>query len=81
MTKTEWIELRSKAEAIMEAHAKGADADAGFDGGEFSGPAHAEDEEEELAVLAAEYGITYHKLMADLADACAADAGPHGYIY
>lgn len=51
------------AEAIMNAHAEAAEADAGFDGGEFSGPAHHRAEEREITKLAEQHGYTYEEVM------------------
>jgi len=51
-------EFVRRAHKIMEAHALGAEMDAGFDAGEWSGPAHDEAERAQLEVLADEYGFT-----------------------
>jgi hypothetical protein len=48
---------------IQEDHAYGAEADAGFDGGEFSGPAHMEMETEAIGSLASRNGFTYDQVM------------------
>lgn len=55
------IPEKVKAEAIeiMNSHALGAEMDAGFDGGEWSGPAHADMEEEALQALAARAGVKF----------------------
>lgn len=53
---------------IQEAHSEGADMDAGFDGGEFSGPAHSRMEEQEIKTLAEESGFTYDEVMAAIMD-------------
>ncbi len=50
-------EFVRKADKIIENHDIGAEADAGFDGGEFSGPSHHDAEQRELESLADEYGI------------------------
>lgn len=51
-------EAAMKALKIMQAHEEGADMDAGFDGGEFSGPAHADMAQREIAELAKSHGFT-----------------------
>jgi len=55
------IPEKVKAEAIeiINSHALGAEMDAGFDGGEWSGPAHAEMEQEALEKLAARSGVKF----------------------
>jgi len=48
---------------IIEAHEFAAEMDAGFDGGEFSGPAHAKMERREIEELAKSRGYTYEQVM------------------
>lgn len=55
-------ETAMKALEIMQAHEEGADMDAGFDGGEFSGPAHARMAQKEIAELATACGFTYEEV-------------------
>lgn len=51
---------------IITKHEEGADMDAGFDAGEFSGPAHAEAEAKEILELAEANGYTYDQVMCEL---------------
>jgi hypothetical protein len=51
-----------EAVACIDRHAKGAEADAGFDAGEFSGPAHGRQQVADLAAIAARHGITPDQL-------------------
>ena len=50
-------QVADQVQQIIEAHAEGAEADAGFDGGEWSGPAHARAEEEEISGFLAAHCI------------------------
>lgn len=43
---------------LANSHALGAEMDAGFDAGEFSGPAHADAEADEQRVIARRYGFS-----------------------
>jgi hypothetical protein len=52
-------DVAEKALEILEAHERAADADAGFDAGEFSGPAHVRMADEEITILAEKNGFTY----------------------
>jgi hypothetical protein len=47
----------SAVSAIRREHAEGAEADHGFDAGEFSGPAHASMEEREIIAALASFGL------------------------
>lgn len=51
---------------IYEEHDESLQFDAGFDGGEFSGPAHAEMASKRVAELAAEHGYTYDDVAVEL---------------
>lgn len=55
-------QIVAEAMKIVEAHSIGAEMDAGFDGGEFSGPAHCEMEVDDLAELAKIHGLSYDQL-------------------
>lgn len=59
-------EVAAQAGKIFEAHAEGAHADAGFDAGEFSGPAHSEMEHKEVSALAEAHGFTFEDVMSEL---------------
>ena len=63
-------EVAEKALEIMEAHEIGAEMDAGFDAGEWSGPAHGRMEEQEIAELAATFGFTYDQVMDEIITQC-----------
>lgn len=52
----------AEARRIQEAHEEGGRHDAGFDGGEFSGPANARAEARALSALAARHGVTLEDL-------------------
>jgi hypothetical protein len=52
----------AEALACIERHAEGMAADAGFDGGEFSGPAHARSQAAQLASIATLHGLTADRL-------------------
>ena len=54
------------AQQIMDEHTIGAEADAGFDGGEFSGPAHHEMETRAITQLAERNGYTYDEVMTQI---------------
>lgn len=58
-----------EAHQIYRGHAEGAELDAGFDGGEFSGPAHDSMLEDALRELAARYDVDFDDLW------CAVTAG------
>ncbi len=62
-------ELMQKAYEIIEQSEMAADADAGFDAGEFSGPAHGKMLEQKLTELAKQNYFTYETLMQMLNDA------------
>lgn len=51
---------------IEEAHAIGAEADAGFDGGEFSGPAHDRAMHAEIEKLAEAHGYTVDEVWTEV---------------
>ena len=59
-------EVITEAEAIMYAHNEGAEMDAGFDAGEFSGPAHDDMMEKEITELASANGFTYDQVYGEL---------------
>ena len=59
----------------MEASAEAADADAGFDAGEFSGPAHAEMLERQLDQIAESFGFPDYGHLEEEADRFG--FGPH----
>jgi hypothetical protein len=48
----------SAVKAIREGHALGAEMDAGFDAGEFSGPAHSDMEQVETVAAVARFGFS-----------------------
>lgn len=52
-----------EARQIQADHAYGAEADAGFDGGEFSGPEHVRMEDEALHKLAQRYDVDFDDMM------------------
>jgi hypothetical protein len=52
----------AEAEAAIDAWERAADADAGFDAGEFSGPAHARRLDAALDAIAARHGLTRDRL-------------------
>lgn len=56
-------EVAGKAIEVMEKHALAADMDAGFDAGEFSGPAHDQMEQREITALAEANGFTFDEVM------------------
>lgn len=58
--------LADEAEKIIESHEQGAGADAGFDAGEFSGPAHSRMEQEEIRALAEANEFTYDDVMGEI---------------
>jgi hypothetical protein len=60
-------EAWNHCERIAEMHAVGAAADAGFDGGEFSGPAHLRAESRQLDTTAREYGFRDYEALRDRA--------------
>ncbi len=51
---------------IMDGHQIAMEADAGFDGGEFSGPAHERMMEKEITELAELYGYTYDEVIGEV---------------
>jgi hypothetical protein len=59
-------EVIAQAQEIIQSHALGAEADAGFDAGEWSGPAHADMEEKALRQLAAANNVDFDDLMVAL---------------
>ena len=59
-------ETAEKALDIMQAHSVGADMDAGFDAGEFSGPAHSRMEQREIEELAKANGFTFDQVEDEL---------------
>ena len=63
---------------IYEAHEVGAELDAGFDGGEWSGPAHGDMADEQVADLARANGFTLETVLGEIQTLQAADEGPHG---
>lgn len=54
------------ANAIHAAHDEGAEMDAGFDGGEFSGPAHGRAVEQEVRELCKKYRVDYEAVENEL---------------
>ena len=58
-------EVALEALKIHEEHARAAEMDAGFDGGEFSGPAHSEMAFEAVEELAIRYGFTSDEIGAE----------------
>jgi hypothetical protein len=60
-------ELAQKAIEIYSAHEEGADMDAGFDAGEFSGPAHDRMAKREIQKLAADSGFTVNEIESEVA--------------
>ena len=68
-------EVLSQAFQIMHSHAMGAEMDAGFDAGEWSGPAHDEMEYEALQKLAAKNGVRFTDLMQAITAASNEDEG------
>jgi hypothetical protein len=66
-------ELAQSAIKIYQRHAEAADADAGFDAGEWSGPAHSERAEREVDELAESYGYTADELEIELSCLCHED--------
>jgi hypothetical protein len=73
------LALAAADKAIYESM-EGADADAGFDAGEFSGPAHAEILDRELEQIARQHGLTGDELNYEMDCRAAANDGPHGRI-
>ena len=59
-------EVAIEADKIMAPHNEGAAMDAGFDGGEFSGPAHGRMEEREITELAEANGFTLDDVFGEL---------------
>ena len=59
-------EVAAKAVEIYNAHEEGAAADAGFDAGELSGPAHARMADEAVEKLAADHGFTLEEVVTEL---------------
>ncbi len=59
-------EVVAKAIEIIEAHEEGAVMDAGFDAGEFSGPAHAMMMEREITKLAVDNSFTYDQVWCEV---------------
>lgn len=57
----------SAVKVIRDGHALGAEMDAGFDAGEFIGPAHADMEEAEAIQAVASYGFTPAEFNRELA--------------
>jgi len=57
-----------------------ADRDAGFDAGEFSGPACARSADAEIIKLAERHGFTQEDVIREVSDISHADDGPHGRI-
>lgn len=55
-------ETALEALKIMNAHEEGAYYDAGFDAGEFSGPAHGRMAQQEIAELAIENGFNLEEV-------------------
>lgn len=55
-----------EARQIQADHAYGAEADAGFDAGEFSGPEHDRMEDAELHKLAERYDVDFDEMMYNL---------------
>lgn len=58
----------AQAQEIIQSHAIGAETDAGFDAGEFSGPAHVDMEEKALRQLAAANNVDFDDLMVEAMD-------------
>jgi hypothetical protein len=56
-------EVTELAMAIMDAHSIGADMDAGYDAGEFSGPTHSRMEQDEITELVEKHGFTFSQIM------------------
>lgn len=56
-------EVALEAIKIIGQHDEGAAMDSGFDGGEFSGPAHARQEEKEITDLAEANGFEFDQVM------------------
>src|SRR4051812_11944034 len=52
--------------ALAGMHSEAAEYDAGFDAGEFSGPAHAEMEAREALAILKKYGFTWRSLAEEL---------------
>lgn len=59
-------EVASAAEKILSDHSEAEDYDAGFDAGEFSGPAHDKMAEEEISALAERNGFTLEQVLGEL---------------
>ena len=55
-----------KALKIVLDHEHGASMDAGFDAGEFSGPAHWRAIEKEIRALASERGFSFEEVMTEV---------------
>lgn len=63
-------EVAEQAIQIHQAHDEAASADAGFDAGEFSGPAHGRMADEEIKALAEENGFTYEQVNQEIERIC-----------
>lgn len=63
-------DLAVEAIEIYVRHAEAAEYDAGFDAGEFSGPAHSRVADDKVAALAAEHGTTFSKVRAEMESLC-----------
>lgn len=63
-------QVADKALEIIQRHEEGAAMDAGFDAGEFSGPAHARSQDHEIEALATANGFTAEQVHAELAKRC-----------
>lgn len=61
-------EVTDKAVEIMVSHCELAEMDAGFDGGEFSGPAHGRMGEKEITDLAEANGFTLEDVYGEISD-------------
>lgn len=59
--------LAREASALFARHARGVLADAGFDAGEFSAPAHFRALEAEIVALAARHGVSVDDVLAAFA--------------
>lgn len=70
--------IAHRAIAIYAKHDEAADWDAGFDAGEFSGPAHATAADREVEELAKKYGLTFEEVTDEINRIVHADEGPFG---
>lgn len=59
-------QIVNEALTIIHEHAVGAEIDAAFDGGEWSGPSHADSAAKDVEALAVAHGFTYDQVMDEI---------------